>query len=323
MAPIIDVHAHWYPPGCLDEVARGGDGFALLPAPNGVKLLTRRGSVVMPVPPGADDLPARLATMDAAGIDVRILSLGVIDPAWLGAGAAAFTRRFNDTLAEVCRQAPGRLRFVAALPLDSRGEMVVELDRALALGAVGVGLTTTVGGRRLDAAELQHFWRAASERGLTVLVHPTFPPYGPDGDPGVYLRVGYPGETALAAARLALSGVLEECPGVHVVWSHLGGTLPMMLERLDRGYDRLGVCPRPPTEYLKACFYDTVTTHGPALECARATFGAGALLFGTDDPHVPNGSRETLALVRNRDWPATEVQAVLGDSARRLFGGLR
>jgi aminocarboxymuconate-semialdehyde decarboxylase len=189
----------------------------------------------------------------------------------------------------------------------------------LALGAVGVGVTTTVGDHTLDAPELREFWRALNRRKLLVLVHPTFPPNGPAGDRGEFLAVGYLGETAMAATKLILAGVLEECSDLRLVWSHCGGSLSVLIDRIDRGYQRYGSCPRPPSEYMRRCFYDTASMHGPALDCACATFGVGALVYGTDEPHVPNGTRAVLDTVRSRPWSEDELEAVLSRNARGLL----
>lgn len=124
--------------------------------------------------------------------------------------------------------------------------MLQELDRALGMGAAGVGIATNVGDFQLQAPELRNFWREMSRRKLMVLVHPTYPCDAPQNDPGTFLSVGYPGETAMAATKLALSGTLEECPDVKIVWSHLGGGLAMILDRIDRGYQRFSSCPIRP-----------------------------------------------------------------------------
>ena len=96
----------------------------------------------------------------------------------------------------------------------------------------------------------------------------------------------------------------------------------MLIDRLDRSYRRFEACPRPPSFYLRQCFYDTACIHGPALDCAHATFGAAALLYGTDEPHVPNASRDVIAALRGRPWPAADLEAVLTGNARRLVASL-
>ena len=313
---IVDMHAHVYPEGCFDEVLKARPEFALARSDRGLSL-TCRGSHTMSAPADTD-LSARLRTMDEAGVKVEVLSVGALNTGWAGDGGAATARRVNDGLAAVCRQHPDRFRFVAALPWTGTAALVDELDRAMGLGAVGAGITTTVGEHTLDAPELQDFWREAHRRGLLVLVHPTFPLDGPANDRGQYLAVGYLGETAMAATKLTLGGVLEECPDVRVVWSHCGGSLCMVLDRIDRGYRRYEKCLRPPSEYLRRCWYDTVSESGPALDCARATFGADRLVYGTDEPHVPNGSKAVLAALRARPWPEAELEGILSGTARAL-----
>src|SRR5918993_3607518 len=133
---IIDVHAHLYPEGCFTEVLKNHREFKLLDNPRGQSLVYR-GSHVMSMPLGQDDLAARLASMDEAGIGMAILSVGALNIGWAGARAAAAARIVNDGLAAVCRKYPGRFRFVAVLPCANDAEMISELDRAQDLGAVG------------------------------------------------------------------------------------------------------------------------------------------------------------------------------------------
>lgn len=316
---IVDMHAHLYPEGCFDEVLKARPEFALARSERGLSL-TCRGSHTMSAPVG-ETLADRVRTMDEAGVGIEVLSVGALSTGLAGDGDVALARRVNDGLAEVCREHPDRFRFVAALPWSRAADLVDELDRAMGLGAVGAGITTTVGEHTLDAPELREFWREAHRRKLLVLVHPTFPLNGPADDRGEYLAVGYLGETAMAAAKLTLGGVLEECPDVRVVWSHCGGSLCMVLDRVDRGYRRYEKCLRPPGEYLRqCCYFDTVSLSAPALDCARDTFGAGRLVYGTDEPHVRDASRAVLAALRARPWPASELEAILGGTARGLLG---
>src|SRR6266545_1322777 len=302
---IIDVHAHVYPAGCFTEVIKSRADFKLVDNPRGQSLLYR-GSHVMSMSADQGDLPRRLASMDEAGIGMAILSVGALNIGWAGSGDAAAARFVNDGLA-------------AVLPCAKHSEMVEELDRALGMGAAGIGIATNVGDFELDAPELRAFWREMSGRKLMVLVHPTYPCDAPQNDPGTFLSVGYPGETAMAATKLALSGTLEECPSVKVVWSHLGGGLAMILDRIDRGYQRFSSCPHPPSYYLRRCYFDTACIHAPALECARATWGANTLVFGTDAPHVPNAEKDTVAALKARAWSDAEFEGIFSATIQRLL----
>ena len=315
---IIDVHAHVYPEGCFTEALKNRSEFKLVDYARGQSLLYR-GTHVMSMPVDQNDLALRLRSMDEAGISMAILSVGALNIGWAGGRTNAAAHMVNDGLAAFCRQCPARFRFVAVLPCANYAEMISELDRALDLGAAGVGIATNIGDFQLQAPEVRHFWQEMNRRKLVVLVHPTCPCDAPQNDPGTFLSVGYPGETAMAATKLALAGVLADCPDVRIVWSHLGGGLPMMLDRIDRGYQRYSSCAYPPSYYLRSCYFDTACTHGPALECARATWGAGALVFGTDVPHVPNTEKETMDALKARAWPETELRDIYGGTVRRLI----
>ncbi|MGH7888052.1 MAG: amidohydrolase family protein [Candidatus Binatia bacterium] len=315
---IIDVHAHVYPAGSFSEVLKGRSDFKMIENARG-QSLHYRGSHVMSLPPEQDNLQKRLASMDEAGIEVAILSVGALNIGWAGPSDAAAARFVNDGLAAFCRQKPARLRFVAVLPCTKREAMVAEIDRALGLGAAGVGIATNIGDLQLHVPELRGFWQEMNRRKLMVLVHPTTPCDAPVNDPGTFLSVGYPNETAMAATKLALTGVLEECPDVKIVWSHLGGGLPMILDRIDRGYQRFSSCPQPPSHYLRRCYFDTACTHGPALECARATWGVDRLVFGSDVPHVPNTEKDTVAALKATAWPPSELENIFCGTVRKLM----
>jgi len=315
---IIDIHAHVYPEGCFTEVLKDRGDFKLMDNPRGQSLIYR-GTHVMSMPSEQDNLEKRLASMDNAGIGMAVLSVGALNIGWAGAREAAAARVVNDGLAAVCRQHPTRFRFVAVLPAMNHSEMVSELERAVALGAAGVGIATNIGDFPLQAPEVRHFWEEMSRRKFMVLVHPTCPCDAPQNDPGTFLSVGYPGETAMAATKLALAGVLAECPDMKIVWSHLGGGLPMILDRIDRGYQRYSSCPYPPSYYLRRCYFDTACTHGPALQCARATWGIDTLVFGTDVPHVPNTEKETIGALKATGWSTAELDGIFGATVQRLW----
>jgi predicted TIM-barrel fold metal-dependent hydrolase len=144
------------------------------------------------------------------------------------------------------------------LALDDPAELVKEMDRTAAMGAVGVGITTTVGGKSLDADEFRGFWQEAGRRELVVSVHPTFPLTGPAGDRGEFLTTAYMGETAMAATKVVLAGILDESPGVRIVWSHLGGG-SMLIDRLI-GFTSVIRPVRNRRALSQAMFYDTVCT---------------------------------------------------------------
>jgi predicted TIM-barrel fold metal-dependent hydrolase len=153
---------------------------------------------------------------------------------------------------------------------------------------------TTIDRRPLDDPAFEGLWAELDRRSATVFVHPTTA-CCTDGikEYALALGIDFLAETTLAVARLVYSGLLERHPGIRWIFAHLGGTIPFLIHRLDNYYRQFPECraniSRLPSEILSSVYFDTVTTHAPALRCALETFGASQLVFGTDYPHVPGG----------------------------------
>ena len=101
--------------------------------------------------------------------------------------------------------------------------------------------------------------------------------------------VGFLTDTTLAAAKLAFSGVVQRFPGIRWVLAHLGGAIPYLAERLDRGFEAFKECrrniDRPPSEYLRKFYFDTVNFDPAALRLAIGFAGVDHIFAGSDYPH--------------------------------------
>lgn len=129
--------------------------------------------------------------------------------------------------------------------------------------------------------------RTRRGRGLPFL-HPT---KGCDGrlDPFfLHNLLGGPGETALAAAHLAMSGIMDRHPAMRICLAHGGGSVPAVAGRLERGQTvrRPGayIGARPATEAMRGFCADCITHSPAALELAASVFGEDRILFGSDWP---------------------------------------
>jgi aminocarboxymuconate-semialdehyde decarboxylase len=135
--------------------------------------------------------------------------------------------------------------------------------------------------------------------------------------------VGFLFDTTLAAAGLVFSGVVERFPRIRWVLGHLGGAIPYLAERLDRGYHAFRECrehiSKPPSEYLKQFYYDTVNFDPRALRLAIEFASAGQILAGSDYPHQIGSIERMLASLRALDIPEAERSAILGGNAARLL----
>jgi aminocarboxymuconate-semialdehyde decarboxylase len=119
------------------------------------------------------------------------------------------------------------------------------------------------------------------------------------------------------------SGVAERFPRINWVLSHLGGAIPYLAERLDRGYRAFKECrvhvSKPPSEYLKRWYYDTVNFDKNALELAVKFAGADHVLAGSDYPHAIGSIPAMIEALNSLEIPAADKAAIFGGNAARLY----
>ncbi|MFE5766003.1 amidohydrolase family protein [Streptomyces sp. NPDC056492] len=309
----IDVHAHLWTAQYLDRLERLGK----------TDTATQRGI-------GADvtgaDLEHRFALMERAGIDLQVLSVAPQCPhVEKESEAADLARAANDSYAEVVGRHPDRFLAFAAVPLPHVDAALEETARALdRLGAVGVGVTTTVLGRTLADPLLWPLYEELDRRGAVLYVHPS----GEGAASPLITRhgmtwmVGAPVEDTVAMMHLVLAGIPARYPRMRVLASHLGGALPLLPRRLD---DHLAFespdTPELPSVALGRLWYDTVShVHPPALAAAAATFGADRLVLGTDYPYE-DGERfvQAVEYVGRSGLAPREAAEILDGNAARLL----
>ena len=132
--------------------------------------------------------------------------------------------------------------------------------------------------------------RRRNELNALIYIHPAHPA-SVQGMEDYWLTalVGFLFDTTLAAAHLVFAGVPERYPQITWMLTHMGGALPYLAERCDRGYEAFADCRRniskPPTEYFKQFYYDTVNFNPDAIEFAITFAGADHIVAGSDYPH--------------------------------------
>ncbi len=221
-------------------------------------------------PPGISDLGAgRIAAMDAAGIDVQILSHTVPGPETLEPSAATdLARQANDSVADAVAEHPDRLRGFATLPMRDPEKAAAELERVVKERQfVGALINGHISGRFLDD---QFFWpvfETAETLGVPVYLHPTVPSqpvidaYYSGFDPKVTARLSGAGmgwhiDVGIHCVRLILGGVFDRFPGLQVIVGHQFEALSWMAWRADYSFptNETGLN-RTVKEYLRENFY--------------------------------------------------------------------
>ncbi len=243
----------------------------------------------------------RLKIMDAAGVDLQVLTLtapGVesLEPEM----GAALAKSSNDALAKIIQRYPDRFAGYAALAPKKPEEAVNELERAVKeLGLKGWKTHSNYGDSYIDEKTYWPILAKVEELEVPIYLHPTatiiqqFRAYGfaLAGTP-----FGFGVETAMAMMRLILSGAFDAFPNLKVILGHLGEGLPFILQRVDFPFVRPhfktdpGFLPdikKMPSDYLKDNMF--VTTSGnylePAFLCTKEALGIDRILLGTDHPY--------------------------------------
>ena len=232
----------------------------------------------------------------------------------------------NDEFSQISARSRGRIRFLVTLPLPDVELALKELERADTLqGAVGVFLTSTIDRHTLDEALFAPLFEELARRKTTVLLHPTTG-CCTEGvrDYALSLVVDFFAETTNCIARLLYSGALTQYEGINWIFSHLGGTLPFVLHRFDNYATQFPECREHltgrPSELLRSVYFDTVSTHIPALRCAFDTFAASQFVFGSDYPHAPGGLSVFVRALGEVNLSQEAEEQVTWRTASRLFG---
>ena len=200
------------------------------------------------------DIPARLLdiggprieAMDAAGVDVQILSIAPPGTYGLPAReAAALSREANDRAREAVYRFPTRLRAMTTLPMSDPHAAMAELERsAKAPGHVGIMSYGRSGDRPLDDPVYDDLLATAASLRRPVFIHPQIPPNAVREasysglDPTIDLALatfgwGWHIEAGIAALRLIVRGTFDRHPDLQIVLGHWGELLLFWLDRID------------------------------------------------------------------------------------------
>lgn len=283
------------------------------------------------MPPDMFDVDGVLARQDEAGAALSIISdahiwYGDLDPA-----SIERTREYNDFVAEISRRHGGRIVGLGTAAPWRGEEHVKEAQRAITeLGLAGLAVATSDRGLYLDAIP-EGFWEMVEDLGVPVFIHPGGTVVGQElmGEYRLGEVCGRPLDTTLTLARFILMGFMERHPDLRLLFSHAGGAIALIADRLDFGHELRGYKPlgpwgevelsRPPSEFVKRLYLDTVT-YGPApLRLALERVGAGHLVYGSDNPPVPFPLTRTIGIVKQLGLSEEDEARVLGANARELF----
>ncbi len=318
---LVDCQSHLFFPEVFDLMRRRKTG-PLVYVQDGTTFV-KIGDWQMKVPLHFLDVDDKLASMDASGIAITLLSTNVVGPESFGDDGPAVAQLIHDSLAGVIAKHPTRFRGLCTLPLQNEKAAAAELDRCVKkLGFVGILLYSNLSGAWCDEPQFHWLYARAEELGVPILLHPG-KPMTIEQVKGYELTntLGNMFENTIAMARIIASGLLDKHPKLKLVCPHLGGTLPYICGRMDHQLTVLKRGPqnlqRKPSEYLRSIYMDIVSPLPEAMRFALDFSSADKLLFSTDHPWVQ--PKEILEPFLSLKLPAATEAKVLSGNARKLF----
>lgn len=321
---IVDVHNHYYPPSFIDALRRGPSAITIEDDAEGNPVLISPGDKNFAVR-GHRDIDYREEVLDREGVDIQMITLTTpgttMEPPERSAQLAALV---NDALNEIRMTRKHHFTSLATLPQNSTPHSVAEFERVMSMGFAGVMMFASCRGVSLYDQSLWPVYERANEHGAVIHIHPNYPA-GVEAMQEYWLMplVGFLFDTTLAAAGLVFSGVVDRFPRIRWILGHLGGAIPYLVERLDRGYEnypenRVNIT-RPPSEYLKTFFYDTVNFDPRALELAADFAGPSQILAGSDYPHLIGSIPKMKSSIEAMRISADDKAKILGGNAATLL----
>lgn len=325
---IVDFHNHFYPPEYVEALKspQSGSPVKVTYDPQGNPCVHYPGDYNILVP-GHRDIDYRQQVLDDHGVDTQVLTfttpgVHVESPQ----RAIDWARKINDAYARIIGDRRGRFTALATLPLNDPAASVAELERAMKnLRFPGAMVFSNVNHVALADQRYEPLWKKADELGAVIYIHPT-DPLGVEAMLDYWLMplVGFLFDTTLAASKLVFSGVVARHPRVRWVLTHMGGAIPYLAERLDRGFRAFEDCrthiDRPPSEYLRHFYYDTVNFNPSAVRLALDFAGEDRILAGSDYPHQIGSIPLMLDTIEKLDVDERVRKKILGENAIQLLG---
>lgn len=290
---MFDLHAHFIPPAVLEwlrQHAEAVDARWERRDPSRGEFLVVGGKWPFELKPAFFEPERFLREQAEAGVTHTLVSpvpqLFLYDvPPERTAELAAL---YNRSLADWVHSQTQRLSALGTVPLNAPEQAAQELRQAVALGLKGAIVGPGCGGKLLSDEAFRPFWDEADRLEAVVFIHPLLSEDPRLRRPMMPNLVGVPWETTVAAADLILSGLLDRYPRVRLLLAHGGGYLPYQIGRLDRGYQQWqavrAALARPPREYLRRFWFDSVLWDDRALAYLVALVGEDRVVPGSDYP---------------------------------------
>ncbi len=323
----IDVHTHFLPEAYRDTLDDIGKRVRVVERGDNPRIIHQLDTV--PLNPGFVDPAARVEWMDEHNVEKTIVSVSTPNPnegPFTPAESTDLVKAINTGFGTLQAEHSDRIAALGSLPLRQPEIAVEELDRiASDLDLAGVAIPTSVRGRKLSHDSLEPIFDRLDELELTAFMHPRPNALSQQLEEEEWYTTPmaiFPSETTIELCRLIFDGFFDR-HDFDLVVGHLGGTLPYLTGRLERGRDEFIGDGSPPEQpipaYLEEFYYDVISFHPPAIRAAFETAGVEQFVFGTDYPFGIENATETIQSVEAALPSDADPDLVNAATARDLF----
>ncbi|WP_442865107.1 amidohydrolase family protein [Alkalihalobacillus sp. CinArs1] len=323
----VDFHTHVIPKNLPDFAEKYGGKWPTLEqtCACGANIMVE-GNLFREVTDQVWDPDKRIQDMDREGVDIQVLSpVPVTFSYWADTKAAVEMSKIqNDFIAKTVTDNPARFVGLGTVPMQNAKSAIQEMDRCMhELNLNGIEIGTNVNGENLDAPQFLDFFEKAEEWNVPLFIHP-WETMAKDRTPrhNFMYTVGMPSETALAAASLIWSGVIEKFPNLKICFAHGGGSFPYILPRLDQGWKvwpHLRLTTHPPSHYVQNFYFDSLSYDSLNIKYLIDRFGHERVMMGSDYPFLLREIPPGKVIDEMDDLSKEQSEKILGENALRFL----
>jgi 6-methylsalicylate decarboxylase len=312
---IIDTHHHFYPPKFTAELIKRWK------ESDSQKALRTNWNPKF-----------SLDQMDKEGVETAIGSM-TAPGVWMGNNeeGRGWARQCNEYGAQLIKDYPGRFGMWAAIPLPDIDGSLREIEYALdTLKLDGIGLLTSYEeGKLLGDPKYAPVMDELNRRKAVIFVHPTVTCCSDPIPPLNESIIEFPTDTTRTITSLIYKGTFARCPNIRFIFSHGGGTLPMILTRISGATkkmtpeQRAAIIPHGFEGELQRQYYDvaSVATSAPGMAAVLKLFSTSHLLFGSDVPYWTIAA--IVDALNSMDLPAQDLRMIQRENALTLLPRLK
>jgi predicted TIM-barrel fold metal-dependent hydrolase len=275
----------------------------------------------------------RLKEMDAAGIDMQVLSHTTGLEPFDATTGVELSKQVDDEIYQTIKKYPTRFAAFATLAPQDPNAAAIELERAVKqLGFVGGKINSNIKGEYLDDQRYWSMFAMAEKLDVPIYLHPLTPAGGllkliEDYPPLVGGMLGFGMDASIASMRLICSGLFDEHPRLKIILGHLGEAIPFWFWRIDKAWERrvqssdpkVRKLSRKPGQVILENFYTTTSGFFDTIPfmCNYAVLGGDHILFAVDYPYQSN--IEAVHFIENVPICATDREKVCHLNAERIL----